>query len=169
MVWFSPNLRAWEQGTPMFEGKRRWKSTQREQEFTLLFLFVLYRDPRVGIYPTPLVWADVFTQSADSNAGLLQKHLYRHHPETVLYQWYEHPLAQSRWHIVNHPSHQIAGNYTLRERILSWSEWTMFCCSKPQNLRMSVVSPCLLSPFDAAGLLTKGKESSVEGFTLNII
>ena len=61
-------------------------SSQREQEFTLLCLIVLYRDPRVALYPTPLVWADVFTQSDDSNAGLLQKHLYRHHPETMLYQ-----------------------------------------------------------------------------------
>lgn len=150
-------------------GQEKMKvSSQREQEFTILCLFVLYRDLRVALYPTPLVWAGIFTQSDDSNAGLLQKHIYRHHPEAMIYQWYGHPLSQSSWHIVNHPSHQITGNYTLRERILSWSEWTIICCSKPQNLRMSVVSPCLLSPFDAAGLLTKGKENSVEGLMLNI-
>ena len=50
-------------------------SSQREQEFTILCLFVLYRDLRVALYPTPLVWAGIFTQSTESSANFFQNTL----------------------------------------------------------------------------------------------
>ena len=108
------NLKAQEAGAPMSQGRRRAVPQFKQSRLALFCFFVTSRPSMDWTMSTHTGDGDCHYQFADSNANanLFWKYLPKMIPiqKMIFYKLSGHPLAQSRWHKINHHrdcSHEI--------------------------------------------------------------
>ena len=71
--------KAWETGIPMYEARRRWKSSLRKRVCSSSTFFLIYSDSQqIGWCPLTLGRTTCFTQFTNSAANLFWRPSYRH-------------------------------------------------------------------------------------------